>query len=99
MSNEIRDQVVKQCRAVVHLAKALAETHEGIAAIIEAGHAGDLLDKVGRDTAFIMEALGDMLNEMDAVDDQRDEWLTPVFEEAQRRWPQESAETQEVPRG
>lgn len=82
-----REQVVKQCRVVAHLAKALADVHADYVTLLESG-APLPLDVVGARTARIMETLGDVLNGMDAADDD-DDWTAPVFAEAQRLWPSE----------
>lgn len=86
-----REQVAKQYKAVAHMARAIAAVHEDIGAIIADGTYGrdrqGFLDMIGRDSAARMEALGDILNGMDAVDDAEDEWLSAVFGEAHRLWP------------
>lgn len=89
MTDERRMQVAAQCDAVCHLAKALAEVHNDYAEMFRKGHAEVLIDQVGERTARIMETLGDILNGMDAVSEE-DERLNPIFEEAQRLWPQKS---------
>ena len=85
---EKRMQVAKQCRAVAHMATAMAAVHSDYARMFDGGVPAmdDIADIVGKRTAFFMEQLGDMINAMDAVVDE-DDWVTPVFEEAQRRWP------------
>lgn len=65
--SEKRDQVAVQCRAVSHMAKAIAKVHDDYAGIEHAGIMESLLDEVGWQTAELMEDLGDMLNGMDAV--------------------------------
>lgn len=82
----LRKQVALQCRAVAWMASALAGVQEDKGALFEAGHLDELLHVVGEQTAEQMEILGDILNGMDAVSDE-DDWLTPVFEEAHRRFP------------
>lgn len=80
-------QVLSQCKAVAHLASALANIHgESITIYGRVPPPDGVLDIVGARTAAFMETLGDMLNDMDAVTDD-DAWLAPVFAEAQRLWP------------
>lgn len=87
----LRKQVALQCRSVAHMARALAGVQEDKGRLFEAGHLDTLLHFVGEQTAEQMEILGDILNGMDAVSDE-DDWLTPVFEEAQRRFPTNSTQ-------
>jgi hypothetical protein len=84
-----RDQVIAQCRAVAHMATEIAKVHTDYAAIFSPDNpaADNILDITGNRTAASMERLGDMLNGMDAATDD-DKWMTPIFQEAQRRWPQ-----------
>lgn len=88
--DEKRRQVAAQCEAVMVLAQAVANMARASAALCNTGPGpwDDVLDAMGRRTAREMEALGDMLNGMDAVgpDSER---LAPVFEAAQRLWPVE----------
>lgn len=84
-----RTQVVAQCRAVSALCTRLATVSNDYATLISSGRLEELLDIVGARTAEQMEILGDILNGMDAVAP-GDEWMTPVFEEAQRLWPVDS---------
>ena len=88
--DEKREQVAKQCEAVVHLAKALAEVTGHKAAMFRSGKLDELIEMVGNRTAYQMQLLGDILNGMDAVDDEEDGWLAPVFEAAQQMFPQPS---------
>lgn len=86
---EKRQQVARQCEVVAHLASALASVHSDYMAILEAGAMDTTLDVVGERTAALMQTLGDILNDMDAVTDD-DEWTAPIFEQAQLLWPAES---------
>lgn len=86
--NERREQVIRQCEAVAHMAKAVAGVYGDYVTMFRDGHAGTLIDLVGERTAHLMEALGDILNGMDAVDETEDAWLDPVFIEARRLWPE-----------
>lgn len=87
MSEEKREQVAKQCEAVAHMATALAKVNADYARLLRAGHMDALIDIVGQRTAGLMEVLGDILNDMDAVDGDEDDWVGPVLAEAQRLWP------------
>lgn len=90
-NEERRTQVAAQCRAVVHMAKALAEVHEAKAQGFEMGDRSDgIINVVGNSTASIMEVLGDILNGIDANDSDEDGWLDPIFEKAHQLWPQPS---------
>lgn len=86
------DQVALQCRAVKHLCLSLVEVYEAHEHLFSEHHAGHALlaDMIGDRTAALMEHLGEHLNGIDAVDKDADEWLEPVFREAQKRWPQAS---------
>lgn len=84
MSEENRKQVADQCRAVAHMARALAEVFDDKGRVFEEGGAASIIDFVGKQTANLMETLGDILNGMDATDEDEDAWLNPVFEAAQR---------------
>lgn len=89
---EKRTQVAAQCDVIVHLATSLANVRRDCADIIRTGKMDHLLDQVGKATARHMEVLGDILNGMDAVDEDEDGWTHSVFEAAQRLWPQSAAE-------
>ena len=75
-----------QCRAVAHLANSFAEVYAARAAIV--AHDAELSDLIGDASASAMEWLGDELNAMDAATED-DGWLDPIFEAAQKRWPQQ----------
>ena len=75
-----------QCRAVVQLANSFAEIYAARAAIV--AHDAKLSDLIGDASASAMEWLGDELNAMDAATED-DGWLDPIFEAAQKRWPQQ----------
>jgi hypothetical protein len=86
---EKRKQVADQCRAVAHLATALAQVSEDWAKMLAApGGADELLDMVGDRSAGHMETLGDILNGMDAIDDD-DGWIDPIFEKSHEMFPQQ----------
>lgn len=86
-TGDLREQVGAQCNAVNHLATAIAQLYGDYAKIFHDGSAERLLEQVGKRTAAFMETLGDMLNATDSYSED-DDWLEPVFKEAQRRWPQ-----------
>ena len=81
-------QAAAQCRAVAHLATALAQINQDYARSLANGHMDALVEIVGPRTAQHMEILGDILNGMDAVQPE-DDWLHPIFERAHEIWPQE----------
>lgn len=87
MNSDLREQVARQCEAIVHMATVIAKVRQDYVELLRSGAMSDgMLDTVGRHTAHQMEVLGDLLNGMDAVE-KEDEQFFPVFEEAQRRWP------------
>lgn len=82
-----REQVIAQCKVVAYLAKKLAEVHEDKSDIYVTVPMSDgLIEIVGRQTSGFMEKLGDMLNAMDAVDEE-DAWTNPIFDAAHATWP------------
>lgn len=85
-----REQVAKQCRVMVHLAETLAAVYRANAEIFESAATGpdDIVELVGVSTTAQMNALGDILSGMDAVDEDADAWTHPVFEAANELWPQ-----------
>jgi len=87
-NEEIRDQVVAQCKAVEHLAFVIARLHSDKATAFAQGSWPPILNIVGRHTASIMNQLGDILNNMDAVTEE-DSRFDRVFEEANRLWPEQ----------
>jgi len=89
--DEKRQQVTDQCRVVAHLAKAIWEVYSDKAKIFASDSKGpdDIVDLVGKWSHGHMETLGDILNGMDAVDEE-DEWTAPIFEKAKVMFPQET---------
>lgn len=86
---EKREQVAAQCKAVAHMAQSLMEVHLDYERMFQRGNSvNSLIDIVGNRTASFMEQLGDMLNAMDACEEE-DKWMTPIFKKAQELWPQE----------
>lgn len=88
--NERRQQVVRQLEAVAHLATVLASVSADYAKLYAdpACDVDRLVEMVGSRSAHQMEVLGDMLNGMDAVDDE-DAKFDAVFETAHKMWPQD----------
>ena len=85
---ELMKQIADQCRVVSHLATALAKVHDDYAEMMGVVPSMENIAYiVGDRSAAFMEKLGDMLNAMDACDEE-DKWTVPVFHEAQRLWPQ-----------
>jgi hypothetical protein len=87
--DEKRQQVADQCKVVAHLAKAIHEVYSDKARMFEA-NATDLFDLIemnGKRSAALMETFGNILNGMDAVEDD-DAWVDPIFRKAQELWPQ-----------
>lgn len=80
------EQVRLQYKAVVKLCENLALVHRETGEIIDRFPPG-IVEMAGKRSAEIMELLGDVLNAMDAVDDEEDAWMEPIFAEAQRLWP------------
>lgn len=85
--DEKREQVAKQCEALAHMANTLNGIYNDYVRLLRAGGLVTIVDQVGERTAHQMEALGNMLNGMDAVDEVEDEWLNPVFNKAHEIWP------------
>jgi len=86
-----RKQIAAQYRAVAFLARNLADVHDDLAPAIEHGSCDSIASIQGPRSAAIMEVLGDILNGMDAVDEE-DRWLNPIFEAAHQRYPNARAE-------
>lgn len=86
--DEKRKQVIDQCRVVHHMATVLAKMyHPSHLPSYYSGDAGStLLDLAGLRTASMMESLGNILNGIDAVEDD-DEWIDPIFDRAREMFP------------
>src|ERR1051326_497335 len=90
---KLSEQVAAQCRVVASLAESIATVHGQLAVLYGGENPPAAIDTpdswrvVGNDTARRMEILGDILNSMDSASDE-DEWVTPIFEEAHRLFPQ-----------
>ena len=90
---DLAKQVGDQCMAVAHMAKAIAGVYKDYHSVIGSMESGSKislpLEMIGQRTAYLMEVLGDVLNNMDAVTED-DEWMAPIFKRAQERWPPEN---------
>jgi hypothetical protein len=82
-------QVAQQCRVVRLLCASVSEAHKGYAEMLGVGCSAASLESMGRRSARAMEALGGLIKAMGA-DDEDDEWMIPVFEEARRLFPSAS---------
>jgi hypothetical protein len=87
--DERRQQVADQCRVVAHLAKAIHEVYSDKARMYASDAPGfnQTVELVGNWSAGHMEKLGDILNGMDAVEE-NDDWVNPIFDKANEMWPQ-----------
>lgn len=64
---KLRAQVVCQHQAIVTLARAIAETYELRPVLYVQSHDEEMLEQEGARTLALMDALGDMLNVIDAA--------------------------------
>lgn len=87
MADEKQKQVADQCRAVAHMATAIANIYTDYARLFADGHMDRLEDQVGERTAALMNTLGDILIGGDAVTDD-DEWVNPIMERAKIMFPE-----------
>jgi hypothetical protein len=85
--SEKREQVAKQWGAVSHLAAVLAEIARVNSGMVREGTFDVALNLHGHRTAYLMGVLGDALNGMDAVDEDKDGWLDPIYEVAHKMFP------------
>lgn len=90
MSNDEakRNQVIAQCKAIKHMAAVLSKVYGDFSMMFQSGHMDTLLEMKGRDSAVVMEWLGDLLNDMDCVQEE-DEWMEPIFRAAHEMFPKE----------
>lgn len=91
MDKAKQEQVIAQLRVVRHLSNRLAEISDDYMKIMASENSADILDIVGNRSACQMEVLGDMLNGMDAADENADRFY-PIFDKAQEMWPQRKTE-------
>jgi hypothetical protein len=84
---ERRQQVIDQCKVIAHMATALAEVHSHKAKLSEVMK-DDMIEFLGPHTAGLMDAVGDILNGIDAVDSKEDAWTHPIFHRALKMWKQ-----------
>ena len=80
-----REQVALQCKVVARLAENIAHVYNDLAFMYarDDGSGDAILDIKGKNGARLMETLGDILNNMDAVSDE-DSWMDDVFVRAQK---------------
>ncbi|MFZ5783936.1 MAG: hypothetical protein ACOY4R_27375 [Pseudomonadota bacterium] len=97
MTVEKHAQVSAQCRVVAHLAMEIAGLYVDLAVMAAAGIHPDIMDMRGRESARLMNQLGDILNGCDAADAETADWTAPIFERARVMFPDDSRTTQEVP--
>lgn len=76
-------QVQQQYRAVAHLAGSLMRVHLETLNIMDHLPRA-VIELEGKRSAHIMETLGNVLNDMEAIDDTEDAWTHPVFATAQK---------------
>lgn len=86
--NQRQLQVVNQYRAVAYLARSLAGLCDDMVKMHKTGQFQDLVEMHGQRSAYQMEVLGDLLNEIDAIEEVGTAFLNPIFEEAHKLWPQ-----------
>lgn len=86
MDDDKIQQVSRQCSAVRHLALNIAFLYADLARIFAQGGFPKIADMNGERSAALMELLGDILNEADAVEES-DDWMGSIYDEAHRRWP------------
>lgn len=76
---ELSEQTANQYKAVIHMARSLLIVHEQTLPLIH-GQSRGIMELQFVRSAEIMEMLGDTLNSMDAVDEDKDAWMDQVFE-------------------
>ena len=89
MSEAKRAQVADQCKAIAALCGQIAEVYAMKEAMFRGGHIDELLNRVGEDSASLMEDLGNVVNNMDIVEPE-DAWMTPIFAGAHSMFPVEA---------
>ena len=80
-------QVALQCRVVRLLCASVSEAHKGYAEMLAVGCSPASFESIGRRSARVMEAMRGVLQAMDAPEDEDEEWMLPVFEQARRMFP------------
>jgi hypothetical protein len=78
---DLKEQTANQYKAVIHMATSLKTVHEQTLTAFPVQSRGVMELQCVR-SAEIMEMLGDLLNAMDAVDEDEDAWMDPIFEKA-----------------
>jgi hypothetical protein len=88
-----RQQVADQCRAVAHMATAIAQIYSDYSRLFLDGQAmPGHEEQVGERTACLMDDLGDILNGGDAVTED-DAWVNPIMERAREVFPERECPT------
>lgn len=80
-----RAQLIAQCKAVAHMAHVLSGVHTDLMRLYEVA-SDAAVEFAGPLAHRRMEALGDLLNGMDAVTD-KDAWIDGVFDGARQIFP------------
>ena len=83
---DLRRQVCDQARVIAHMASQIAKVYGELIVAYASSNDLGFLNMIGRDTANRMETLGNIMNNMDIVEDV-DGWVDPIFEESHKRWP------------
>lgn len=83
---EKRAALKAMAKAISHMAKAIADVHSDLVALVELSDDA-MADFRGPLFHHRMEALGDILNGMDAVDEDEDAWVNPIFATARDLFP------------
>lgn len=77
---DLQSQVINQYQAVAHMASCLSGVGTGMAHFAD-GLPRDHLEDLFESSLDLMNQLGDILNDMDAVAE-KDHWVSLVFEKA-----------------
>lgn len=88
-----RRQVADQCRVIAYMADIIAKVHSDYARLFQDGAGMEgLEDRVGERTAVLMNTLGDILNGIDAVNEE-DAWVNPIMERSRKVFPEKQCPT------
>lgn len=88
---DLTEQTANQYKAVIHMARSMLIVHEQTLPLIP-GQSRGILEIQCVQSAEIMEVLGDLLNAMDAVDEEEDGWIGPIFEKSHEVFGDHSAQ-------
>jgi hypothetical protein len=90
---EKRQQVSEQCRAVAHMATAIAKIYSDYEKLFLDDRAmAGYEEQVGERTVCLLADLGDILNGGDAVTAE-DAWVNPIMERARELFPERECPT------